>query len=360
MRPSLDSPFYNVTPDHKVGVIEILRGMKQIGASELFLKVGSGLRFKVGGQIKPARGEALQLGQMEHIQETLLGSDESRMLAERRVADRVLEADGARFRLHFAYGHTGGYATIRRIGDDIRPFARLGLPSSVVKQMMGLRAGLFIVCGSTDAGKTVTCTSFIDALNIDKELAILTLEDPIEYIFEDKSSFVLQREVGLHVPTFADGMKSALRENLDVIFVGEMRDNATMEQVLRAAEMGHLVISTLHGDDALGAISRVIGSFAQADQPRIRQSLANVLSGVLYQRLLSTPEGGRAPCVESLWITNAMRTLLRSGEVAKIGTYAGPQSGGIQYRDCLDGLLKAGRITQSAYEGEQSRLRSLG
>jgi len=171
---------------------------------------------------------------------------------------------------------------------------------------------------------------------------------------------VIQREVGAHTPSFGAGVKAALRENLDVIFVGEMRDLDTIEQVLRAAEMGHLVISTLHADDALSAITRIIGSFPPNEQPRIRQSLAGTLSGVVFQRLLPSASGGRTPCVETLWPTTAVRTIIRAGDLGKLGTYLGSASGGLSYRECLKRLSSANVITREVAEHEEARLRAIG
>jgi twitching motility protein PilT len=254
-----------------------------------------------------------------------LGDEELATFAERRVADVVHETDKSRYRVHFAYGHTGPYATIRIIGQEIYGFERLGLPVAIMQRMVEMRGGLFIVCGTTDAGKTVTCTSFIEQLNQLREHAMLTLEDPIEYIFQDKKSWILQREVGTHVESFAAGIKSALRENLDVVFVGEMRETSTIEQVLRAAEMG----------------------------------LSGTLNGVLYQRLLPGARGGRIPCVESIWPNHGMRNNLRSGELSKLMTYVGPQTG-VLYRDHLALLTREGKISQQTAEEEMARLRAAG
>jgi twitching motility protein PilT len=343
----------------QASVSDLLGGMIALKASEMFLKTGSGLRFKVGGRVKAVPSEKLTKDHMTWIQRCFLGEKELLTLAERGVADVVYQSDKSRYCLHFAYGHTGPYATVRIIGQDIPAFEELGLPITVQKQMMGLRSGLFVVCGSTDAGKTVTCTSFLNTLNQNRELAILTLEDPIEFIFDDNKSWFLQREVGLHVDTFADGVKSALRENVDVIFVGEMRDNRTIEQVLRAAEMGHLVISTLHADDAMSALSRIIGSFPQADQPRIRQSLANTLVGIVYQRLLPGKKTARIPCCEAFWPNTAMRNNPRQGDLSKMLTYIGPQTG-LTYPNCLLELFRSGQNSPEAHQEEQERLRAQG
>lgn len=357
-QPDFDQPILSVR-GQDASISELLRGMIALKASELFLKTGANLRFKIGGRVRSVESDRLTARHMAFIQKVFLGEDGSRALTERGVADMVYETSRARYRVHFAFGHTGCYATIRIIAQDLLGFRQLGLPESVQRGMLAMRSGLFVVCGSTDAGKTVTCTSFLNELNQNQEMAILTLEDPIEHIFEDARSWIVQREVGLHVPSFAEGVKSALRENVDVIFVGEMRDHATIEQVLRAAEMGHLVVTTLHTDDAISAISRIIGSFDMADQARIRQSLAGTLNGVLYQRLLPAANGGRLPCVEVMWPQGAVRTILRGGDLSKLPTYLGPSTGGIVYRDCLNELSKGGWIARPVFDAEQARLRAM-
>jgi twitching motility protein PilT len=357
--PPIEQDFLTVR-GRKMSVKDMLTGMKALHASELFLKTGGTVRFKIDSRVVAVDSDRITTQAMDHILSCFLGRDERQRFGDRQVADVVYETDGARFRVHFACGHTGAYASIRAIGDNIHPFNALGLPESTQRRLLEMEAGLLVICGGTDAGKTVTCTSLLDFMNRTREKALLTLEDPIEYIFEDKRSIVIQREIGLHTPSFAAGVKSGLRENLDVIFVGEMRDLDTIEQVLRAAEMGHLVISTLHADDALSAVTRIIGSFPPNDQPRIRQSLAGTLSGVVFQRLLPSKSGGRTPCVETMWPNTAVRTIIRAGDLGKLGTYLGPATGGITYRECLKRLLASGTVSREVAEQEENRLRAVG
>ncbi|GEM_PF-1174273 len=355
----IDEDFLRVK-GRKMSVRGMLVGMKALHASELFLKTGGTVRFKIDSRVVAFESDRITSRAMDHILRCFLGDDERKRFAERQVADVVFATENARFRVHFAYGHTGVYAAIRAIGDEIHPFNALGLPAPTQRKLVETEAGLVVVCGGTDAGKTVTCTALLDFINRTREKALLTLEDPIEYIFEDRRSFVIQREVGAHTPTFASGVKAALRENLDVIFVGEMRDLDTIEQVLRAAEMGHLVVTSLHADDALSAITRIVGSFPPNEQGRIRQSLAGVLAGVVFQRLLPSTSGGRSPCVETLWPTTAVRTIIRGGDLGKLGTYLGSAGGGLGYRECLRQLASAGVISKETAEHEEARLRVIG
>ncbi len=343
-----------------LSVAELLGGMGAVGASDLFLKTGSQVKFKIEGRVATFHSDIITREVMEHVIGCFLGEDERARFATRMVADTVHATEHARYRVHLAYGQTGPYAAIRVIGTDILPFPKLGLPAQTQEKLLEMRRGLMIVCGTTDAGKTVTCTSMLEHLNQTQQKAILTLEDPVEYVLMDKQSLVIQREVGAHVPTFVDGIKSALRENLDVIFVGEVRDPETIEQSLRAAEMGHLVLTSLHAEDPIAAITRLIGSFPDNAQPRIRRALASTLVGVLYQRLLPRTTGGRVPCVETLWVNTAVRTILRTGDLTKLASYVGKQTGGIGYRDYLATLGRNKVITAEVQDMETARLNAGG
>ena len=351
----IDRPVLNVR-GRPMTVAELLSGMGAVRASDLFLKPGSQVRFKIAGRVATFPSDLVTKEAMDHVLGCFLDEDERRRFRDRLVMDLVHATEHARYRIHFGYGQTGPYAAIRLVGSDILPFPQLGLPEKTQEHLLSQKRGLMIVCGTTDAGKTVSCTSFLEHLNQNSEKAILTLEDPVEHVLFDKRSLVIQREVGAHIQSFAAGVRSALRENLDVIFVGEMRDNETIEQVLRAAEMGHLVITSLHAEDTLSAITRVIGTFPDNAQPRIRQALASTLVGVLYQRLLPKVGGGRVPCVETLWVNTAVRTILRVGDLSKMASYVGRATGGRSYRDSLAELGRDRLISTETQDAEIARI----
>ena len=354
---AVDAPIH-VIRGSRVSLVDMLRSMKPAGASDLYLQTGAPVRIKKSGRITAADEAPLRTEAMRHVINCFLSAEDQQTLARRGSADMVYVDQGIRYRVHFARGHTGPYAAIRIVGQSILELNKLGLPSIVRKRLTASNSGLLLVCGSTDSGKTVTCTSLLDFINQTRDSVLLTLEDPLEYILEPQRSMVIQREVGLHTPTFGDGIRSALRENVDAIFVGEMRDTDTMDQVLRAGETGHLVITTLHAEDALSALLRIVGSYTQADQPRIRQSLASTITGVLYQRLLPRVSGGRVPCCETLWANTAVRTILRAGELSKLGTYGGRATGGIGYKECLLDLRQSGAISEQTLQDELHRLQA--
>jgi len=353
--PLIDTKLLEVR-GRQISVAELLGGMGPVGASDLFLKTGSQVKFKIEGRVATFQSDIITKDVMEQVIRCFLNDDERAQFAKRMSADSVYATEHARYRVHLAYGQTGPYAAIRVIGSDILPFPKLGLPTQTQEHLLTMSRGLMIVCGTTDAGKTVTCTSLLEHINQTAQKAILTLEDPVEYVLMDKQCLVIQREVGAHTPTFADGIRSALRENLDVIFVGEVRDPETIEQSLRAAEMGHLVITSLHAEDPIAAITRLIGSFPVEAQPRIKQALASTLVGVLYQRLLPRVGGGRVPCVETLWVNTAVRTILRQGDLSKLNSYVGKATGGIGYREYLTALGRDHAISQEVQDMEVARL----
>jgi twitching motility protein PilT len=346
--------------DRSVSVRDLLRAMHVEQASDLFLQVGSPVRMKRAGKVATMPTPPLTHPMLRHVMSCFLTPDEIKTLGRRTTADMVYTEGTERYRVHFAFGHSGPYATIRIIGADVPQLDDLALPKIVVGRVKAVRSGLLIICGSTDAGKTVTCAAFIDYLNEHDELAILTLEDPIEFLHGMKNSMVVQKEIGLHAPSFAAGLRSALRENVDVIFVGEMRERETIEQVLRAGETGHLVVATLHSDDCLSAILRIVGTFGPDEQPRIRQSLAATLTGVVFQRLLPRrgEEGGRVPCIETLWANTAVKAIVRGGDLSKLASYTGRATGGVGYRDCLLDLRSFNEISEETVQQELRRLKA--
>ncbi|MEE2828744.1 MAG: ATPase, T2SS/T4P/T4SS family [Myxococcota bacterium] len=341
--------------EKQVSVANLLGGMGSMGASGLYLKIGSKLHFKMQGRVVVFDSEVVTRETMEHVLACFLSSEETSLFHQRMAADIVHQEAGSRYRVHFGYDQTGPYGCIRVISDEIMDLVSLGLPESTQKHLRDLPRGLFLVAGPTDSGKTVTCTSTLEHHNTHHEKAILSLEAPIEFVFSNSKALVFQREVGVHVPSFADGVRSALRESLDMLYLGECRQQDTIEEALRAAELGHQVITTVHADSCLSAISRLMGSFPLQEQPRIRQAIASSLAGVLYQRLLPKVGGGRIPCIESIWPNRAVRTIMRTGELSKLASYVGPVTGGIAYQDCLKALRETGLISPETFDAERGR-----
>ena len=214
---------------------------------------------------------------------------------------------------------------IRQIPFEIRSFERLGLPP-VVSTFADRTNGLVLVTGATGSGKSSTLAALIDKINRERKVHILTIEDPIEFIHAHQSSMVNQREVGSDTQTFANALKYALRQDPDVVLIGEMRDAETIAAAITMAETGHLVFATLHSNSAAETFNRMVDVFPSDQQPQIRTQLASVLEGIVTQQLLPKRGGGRALASEVLVVTNAVRALVREGKTHQI--YSSMQAGG--------------------------------
>jgi twitching motility protein PilT len=260
-----------------------------------------------------------------------------------------VQLEGVRLRLN-AFRHVNGLAvSMRRIPMDPPLFHRLNLPA-VVKQFATLPRGLVIICGPTGSGKSTTLASLIHHINTTRRAHIITVEDPVEFIHESKSSLVAQREVGDHTPSFADALRDALREDPNVILVGEMRDLETIGLALRAAETGHLVFSTLHTSGAAGSVSRIVDVFEPASRETVRIQLSMVLMGIVSQLLVPSLDGKhRIPICEVMVVNDAVRNLIRENKFEQISNViqSGGDEGMVTFAGHAAELVRSGRIDPS-------------
>lgn len=251
----------------------------------------------------------------------------------------------ARFRVNAFTTRNGCAAVFRSIPSDIPTMEDLSLPP-VMKRFANLEKGLILVTGATGSGKSTTLASLINHVNINMDKHIITIEDPVEFFHHSKKSLINHREVGRDTNSFARALKSALREDPDVILVGEMRDYETMQLALTAAETGHLVLGTLHANTSAKAVDRIIDVFPTGDKPMARTMLAGSVQAIIAQTLLPKVGGGRVGCFEIMVGTNAVRNLIRENQIPQIYSMiqTGSRYGMITMQDYVEDLLEAGII----------------
>jgi twitching motility protein PilT len=279
---------------------DLLRFLVERGGSDLHLKVGSPPRVRVDGHLQPTPFDAPTAAELERLAFALLPAPRADEFEATNEADFALDRPGlGRFRVN-VYRQRGTVALVlRAVAPGIPSFGSLGLPA-VVQSLAEERRGLVLVTGPTGSGKTTTIASMLDHINATRSANIVTIEDPIEVLHADKRSIVSQREIGADTDGFAQAMRRVLRQDPDVIFVGEMRDPETVWAALAAAETGHLVLSTLHTADTAETVNRIVDFFPSHQHKQVRLSLATSLRGIVSQRLVERADGGRCPAVEVL------------------------------------------------------------
>jgi len=331
---------------------DILRTAVRIGASDVLLKFGVPPGVRIHGDLVPVPDAPLMdHDRLERAVDELLDDFHRKRLAIDLQADFSYETPNlGRFRVNVFRQRGELSAVIRVIPSYIRSVGELNLPP-VVEQIASERRGLVLVTGTTGSGKSTTLAAMIDHINQTRRCHIITIEDPIEYLHPDRLSFVNQREVGYDTVSFAAALRAALRQNPDVILVGEMRDLDTIETAIMAAETGHLVMSTLHTLDAPETITRVISAFPEHQRDQVRLILASVVRGVVSQRLLPRANAdGMVPAVELLVSTARVREYVADKEklrdlrevIAQGHTTYGMQT----FDQSLMGLFKDGLITR--------------
>jgi twitching motility protein PilT len=301
---------------------DLLEQMVARGASDLHLSVGSKPAIRVHGHIhRLEEFETLKPDDTQQLLYQILSSEQQKNFEIKRQLDFAYGVPGlARFRVnvYFQRGSLGG--AFRLIPEAIKTLEELGLPSSLHELAQKPR-GLVLVTGPTGSGKSTTLASLIDEVNRTRAEHILTIEDPVEFVHRHKKCIVNQREIGFDAPNFAEGLRAALRQDPDVILVGEMRDLETIATALTAAETGHLVLGTLHTQSASSTVDRIIDVFSPAQQEQVRMQIAGSLQGIITQALLPTGDGnGRVPALEILLPDDATRNLIRQGKVEQIYT----------------------------------------
>ncbi len=280
--------------------------------------------------------------------ESLMTEQQKQVFFKELEIDFAIEIeDGIRFRVNVFKAINGTCAAFRIIKNEIRNLQELNAPK-IIQDLLKLKQGLILVTGPTGCGKSTTLAAMVDHLNKNYKYNIITIEDPIEFVHSSQNSLILQREVGRNTLSFNGALKSALRENPDVILVGEMRNLETISLALSAAETGHLVLATLHTNSAAQSINRIIDVFDQGTKPIIRSMLSNSLNAIISQRLIKTAKNSRVAAFEALIANNSIRNLIRDDKIPQINTMMeiGKKYGMITLKDSITTLANQEIISQ--------------
>ncbi len=325
-----------------------LRMMMDRGASDLHLHVGNSPIFRQSGTMQPMRYRPLRPPDWERLMQPICPEVVWSEFKRSGDGDFAYEIEGlARFRVNLLRQHRGSGSVFRVIPSNIMTLEQLGIPPQVAR-FAEINSGLVLVTGPTGSGKSTTLAAIIDLINRRKPFHIITVEDPIEFVHPPRRSLVHQREIGVHARSFPEALSAAVREDPDLILVGEMRDRITMTLALEAAEKGMLVFGTLHTNSAAKTVDRIINAFPSSEQDQIRTILAASLRGVVSQQLCKKVGGGRVAAVEILFSSRAMSNLIREGKTHHIPSLmqTGSKDGMIQMDASLRELLDSETITR--------------
>jgi twitching motility protein PilT len=321
--------------------------MRDAGASDLHLSAGTPPVLRINGDLQEAEHRALSEEEVRILVYELLTEGQIEALEREGQLDCAHTIDGvARFRIHAFKKHPGMAAAFRVIPDEAPTLDQLGMPDTL-KRMLDFRAGLILVTGPTNSGKSTTLAAMVDHLNRTTTHHILTLEDPLEFIHQNRGCLINQRQIGEHSQSFADALRGALRADPNVILVGEMRDLETISLALTAAELGLLVMGTLHTRSAAQTIARVADAFPVDQQPAVRLALSEVLVGICSQQLLRRKDGsGRVAALEILVGTPAVRNMIREGKDHQVGNVilTGRKEGMRLLEQSLKELVESGAV----------------
>lgn len=330
-----------------------LKYAQEKNASDVIITTKCRPAIKLHGKIEFIEdSEALTEEQCEKYLYELMTDEEKKTLQDKGQIDFAYSSpEGIRTRCNF-YKQMHGYGGVMRIIEhQVKPIDSLGLPPQV-RQVTEYKNGLVLVTGSMGHGKSTTLAALVDEINANHPKHIVSVEDPIEMIHDNKKSIIDQREVGEHTEGFNEAFKAALRQNADVILIGELRDRETIKLALTAAETGSLVMATLHTNTAVSTVSRIISVFPPEEQTEIRYILAEVLRYVLWQRLIPSAKGGRVLSCELMINNDAIASTIRRGEISHLyhSIEVGSQEGMMTMNQSLDVLLENGYIDEDTHE----------
>ncbi|GAB4319487.1 MAG: type IV pilus twitching motility protein PilT [Candidatus Zixiibacteriota bacterium] len=340
---------------------ELLELMHERGASDLHLTVGSPPQLRIDGRLQRTDMEPLSPDQTKKLAYSVMNEKQRKKFEEVWELDLSFGIENlSRFRCNVFVQRGNVAVAIRQIPYKISSFEELGIPK-VVAELANLPRGLVLVTGPTGSGKSTTLAALIDKVNRERYSHIITVEDPIEYLHRHESSIVNQREVYTDTPSFSSALKYALREDPDVVLIGEMRDLETVEAALNISETGHLAFATLHTNSAAESINRIIDVFPVNQQEQVRVTLSFVLQAVVSQQLIPKIGGGRVPAIEVLICTPAIRAVIRDDKIHQIYSLiqAGQKFGMRTMNQSLCDLYLSRKITIGDAVGRSSNPQEL-
>ena len=318
---------------------------REFGGSDIHLACGVPPKFRRDGKLENLDEMPLTHDDCEAYAKEMAGKMYVQMedIGELDLAQTIA---GSRVRMNLFRQQGSVSASLRILSDHIPEISQLGLPP-LVSQFPTWQKGIILVTGETGSGKSTTLAAILNQINHTRKEHIITLEDPVEYIYKPDLCLINQREVGKDTRTYADGLRAILREDPDIILIGEMRDGETIETALTAAETGHLVFATLHTNSAVDSVDRIVGTFSAERQPQIRMQLSTTLKAVLAQQLL-VRKGGRGRCAacEAMYVTAAIRNLIREGKTPQMQSalLSSASQGSITMDNCLMNMIRSGLI----------------
>ena len=346
------------------GIYRLLQELHTRGGSDLHLSEGHAPRIRLHGVLQDMEGYAtLERHHLHHMMGALLKPERYKEFLTRGDIDFAWEWKGvARYRCNYLISEAGLGAVFRLVPETVIPFSKLHMPQTVI-QLTQHRSGLILLTGPTGSGKSTTLAAMLDHINASRPCSILTIEDPIEFIHSRKKAFVVQREINSHTRTFSSALRAALREDPDILMVGELRDAESAALTLTAAEMGFLVLATLHTGSAANSINRILSMFPPNRRAVIRQQMANTIVGVVSQNLIRRVDGqGRVPAVEILVVTSQLRNIIREGAVHQMpSAFQQGKSVGCQTMDqSIVSLVRKKLISRRAAEPYMTDRSALG
>jgi twitching motility protein PilT len=325
---------------------ELIRQARESGASDIHLIYGLPPMYRVAGQLMPMRQEKMTDEECDGLARRLAGDGYSQLLKVGEL-DGAVTMEGVRIRINLFRQQDHTSAALRLLSDRIPALEKLGLPPKI-EELTEEERGIILVTGETGSGKSTTLAAMIDRINHRRAEHIITLEDPIEYLYTPDKCIFNQREIGRDTAAFSSGLRAALREDPDIILVGEMRDLDTIETALTAAETGHLVLATLHTGSAADSIDRMVDVFPEARQRQIRMQVSMTLKAVLSQQLLPAKDGQSRVCAcELMVVTPAIRNLIREGKTPQIENALATSAaeGAVTMDNAILNLFRAGKIS---------------